>query len=236
VYKPSVGVFTMYPIKMFDTDTFFSDYSYTQTPEVFRYFTTERLIPKNAYDGIRTNSGIGPAYISTDNTTETMSYFKELDLFENWRLYGNFSNSIGDLTLTLQGYDAISNDWIELEKITLRNFYEEDTFIFNTYFPVYFYNASEDPNDPDPVSAPNSGPQYTMVGKRNYDKKTYNLERTIFTKARLVIDSYVTAGTSTDDVFIVTVMTYLLLGAMDSIIRDSRYFHRLNGYERVPFK
>ena len=215
VYRPSVGIFTMYPIKMFDTDTIFSDYSYTQTPEVFRYFTKEKLIPKTAYDDIQANpitGSISTQYKSADSTSETMNYIKELDLFENWRLYGNLSSGPGDLILSLEAFDANSNEWVFLERITLRNFVDDDTFVFNTFFPVYFYNASEVPNDPSAdllISIPNGGPQYTMVGKRNYDKKTFNLERNIFTKARIILEDYVSVTTpvppTITNVFITTI-------------------------------
>lgn len=194
VYKPSVGIFSMFPIKMFDTDTLFSDYSYTPTPEIFRYYTSEKLVSKVAYDIIQ--AGGSNAYTTWDPKSTQYTYQKELDLFENWRLDVNTllpnntgvpGDTIAYVNIKLDGFDANSNTWVDLETIQLREFWVNDQFIFNTYFPVYFYNKDELPND---LVPPNSGPQYTMVGGRNYEKKTYELDRNVFTKARVTILSF----------------------------------------------
>ena len=43
LYRPILGVFSIYPIKEFDFDFIFSDYSYTPIIESFRYFFNETL-------------------------------------------------------------------------------------------------------------------------------------------------------------------------------------------------
>ena len=203
VFRPSVGVFSVFPIKMFDTDTLFSDYSYTPTPEIFRYYTEEKLVSKVAYDSIQgANDAFYAASILWDPKITQYSYQKELDLFENWRLYINTElpdNTVpptppvntGVATIKLEGWDGNTNTWVDLETINLKEFWSHDRFIFNTYFPVYFYNNEEIPNDNQwDLNNINSGTQFTMVGLRNYDKKTYELERNVFTKARITIIAF----------------------------------------------
>lgn len=185
VYRPSIGIFSVFPIKAFDTDTIFSDYSYTPTPEVFRYYTLENLVSENAYTQMRNSTTWLASFLLLDPNAETFTYQKELALFENWRIRIAGTNllTLNVFNIKLEGYDGISNAWFDLETVSLNTFADGDTFLFNTYFPVYFYNKAETPND----AGLNVGPQYTMVGERNYDKKTYNLERNIFTKARITI-------------------------------------------------
>jgi len=186
VYRPSVGIFSVFPIKAFDTDTIFSDYSYTPTPEVFRYYTTEKLVSENSYAQMRNVPAWLVSILALDPNAETFAYQKELALFENWRIkIDSLSMPLAGANIKLEGYDGVSNMWVDLETVSLNRFAIGDTFLFNTYFPVYFYNntAGSEPND----TGSNVGPQYTMVGRRNYDKKTYNLERNVFTKARITI-------------------------------------------------
>jgi hypothetical protein len=43
VYRPTFGIFSILPIKTFDVDTYFSEYSYAPTIELLRYFNREEV-------------------------------------------------------------------------------------------------------------------------------------------------------------------------------------------------
>jgi hypothetical protein len=43
VYRPTFGIFSLLPIKTFDVDTYFSEYSYAPTIELLRYFNREEV-------------------------------------------------------------------------------------------------------------------------------------------------------------------------------------------------
>lgn len=195
VYRPSVGIFSIYPIKMFDTDTIFSDYSYTPTPEIFRYYTEENMVSEVLYNEL-INTPLSPLSSGAktfDPKVTEYKFIKELAIFENWKLIVNVNVGVlSDVDISLEGYDGNTKTWSDLERVVIRNFSNNDSFIFNTYFPVYFYDNTEIPNDD--LTPPNKGPQYTMVGLRNYDKKTFDLEKNIFTKARVKINSITNSG------------------------------------------
>jgi hypothetical protein len=43
VYRPTFGIFSLLPVKTFDVDTYFSEYSYAPTVELLRYFNREEV-------------------------------------------------------------------------------------------------------------------------------------------------------------------------------------------------
>jgi hypothetical protein len=116
VYRPTFGVFSLFPIKEFDFDFLFSEYSYTPTLELFKYFFNEEA---------------------------TNGRYIELELFENFRISqidaaGNPSNSAYDLFV--EALDVETAEWTNVDKISVQPFFANSEFLFNTFYPLYDYD------------------------------------------------------------------------------------------------
>jgi hypothetical protein len=201
VYRPSFGIFSVLPIKSFDVDTYFSDYSYAPTLELFRYYNREELKGDYAPSGVDPNYGLiegelllnmGENYDFTLDTT------------------GITGSGIVGVTFDIEVYDTNTDSWKKVDEIGTNLFANPSavlpsgstadqlnslkTISLNTYYPLYFYDFMEVPNDykassttpgpynaanPEPFVFPsalaqdqaNDGPQYTAVGTRNFVRK-----------------------------------------------------------------
>lgn len=115
VYRPTMGVFSIYPIKTFDFDYFFSDYAYTPTLEAFKYFTEERLNPDEVV---------------------------ELAPFGNYRLTQSSNASFG---LVVSAYDSQQGAWIEIDLLQINTLDASNSILLNTFYPFYDYDPTEYP-------------------------------------------------------------------------------------------
>ena len=157
VYRPTFGIFSIYPIKEFDFDFIFSEYSYTPTLELFKYFFKEEA---------------------------TSGEYIELELFENFKIQhldsANNPTS-GSYELTVEAFDVNANAWTEIDKIRVPvNSLSSGSLLFNTFYPLYDYDMNSITLLPDgyPYLAPSPGQsslvtptQSRAVGNRNYDRR-----------------------------------------------------------------
>jgi hypothetical protein len=144
VFRPTFGIFSIYPIKQFDFDFFLSDYSYTPTIEAFKYFLDETI-----FDG------------------QTV----ELDLFQNYQLV---QSSSSNYELAIEAYEASSGNWYQVEELTITTLDSTNPWILlNTFYPLYDYDVNEYPYNTQtvPPGAFVLGMQYRAAGKRNYDRR-----------------------------------------------------------------
>ena len=133
LYRPKLGVFSIFPIREFDFDFYQSDYAYTPTIEAFRYFFDEKV-----------------------ENGQTL----ELPLFENYKLEqtdGAITSSY-QYNIDLEVFDTLSNAWYKIDTIyptagPVSNTSPE-SIVINTFFPLYDYDASEKPLAP---MAPSTG-------------------------------------------------------------------------------
>jgi hypothetical protein len=150
LYRPILGMFSIFPIKEFDFDFSFSDYSYTPILEAFRYYFNETI-------------KIGSSVI--------------LPSGENYRLTPVDSSGKpmrADLQLTIEGLNPDTKNWDYLETLTLNKdvtvspTYSVEPYIINTYYPFYVYDENEQPQVPgDPASYFIGG-----SGKRNFMRRS----------------------------------------------------------------
>lgn len=220
VYRPSFGIFSVLPIKTFDVDTYFSDYSYAPTLELFRYYNREEL--KGDY--VPTGSGPSPNYGFIDGELIlNMGENYDFSLFAT----GLTGTGVIGVTFDMEVFDSNDDTWKKVDEIGT-NLYVDPTAVLpvgslpeqldslrtislNTYYPLYFYDFMEVPNDykttsttpgpynaanPEPTPFPalaaedqaNDGPQYTAVGTRNFVRKKLYTDSTTegrFTKAKI---------------------------------------------------
>lgn len=149
IYRPSVGIFSIFPIKTFDFDTYYSDYSYTPILEALRYYSNEKL-KENEYLTLSSNENYKiTVYDNLDtiilpSNTETVNY-----------------------TLEIEGFNNEYKTWDYLDTITYYGELKDHTLIINTYYPFYVYDTEEIPSnwtykiDEFPEG----------IGKRNFMKK-----------------------------------------------------------------
>jgi hypothetical protein len=158
VYRPILGIFSVFPIKEFDFDFVFSDYSYTPTIETFPYFYDER--------------------VDVGGTVE-------VPLFENFivELFDATGvpipqNANADHLVEIEAYNPVNNTWYQIETIEMR--YNglagnDAKYIMNTFYPLYDYDENEFPflavNDT--LTPPNYTFRYQFrgVGKRNFTRR-----------------------------------------------------------------
>jgi len=145
IYRPVVGVFSIFPIKDFDFDFYFSDYSYTPILEALRYYFNEEI-------------------------RENESMLLPVD--ENYKLSlvdiaGN--PLLASATITINGLNPVTKEFEFLENVT---FYgslgtDENSIIINTYYPYYVYDVFDQPQKWD------DSPNITAngLGERNYMKR-----------------------------------------------------------------
>jgi len=152
VYRPTFGIFSIFPIKEFDFDFLFSEYSYTPTLEILKYFFSEEAL---------------------DNE------YIELDLFNNYKVEqfnGAGSADTSSFDLDVEAYDVETDIWTMVE--SLQNVSGSSEFLFNTFYPLYDYDMVSGQPDgypylaPDPTNANTSlEVQSRAAGFRNFDRR-----------------------------------------------------------------
>jgi hypothetical protein len=151
IYRPAVGIFSLFPIKQFDFDFYFSEYSYAPILEAFRYYFNEEIANVN-------DSLILP--IDENYNIEVLN--KETNLIPT-----DFS-----ISLKIDGLNPITKEWDYLETINFAGPHsgEEDRsqLVLNTYYPFYAYDVNE--NAYTPADRDND---YSIngAGLRNYTKR-----------------------------------------------------------------
>ncbi len=151
IYRPAVGIFSLFPIKQFDFDFYFSEYSYAPILEAFRYYFNEEIVNVN-------DSLILP--IDENYNIEVLN--KETNLIPT-----DFS-----ISLKIDGLNPITKEWDYLETINFTGPHsgEEDRsqLVLNTYYPFYAYDVNE--NAYTPADRDND---YSIngAGLRNYTKR-----------------------------------------------------------------
>jgi len=181
LYRPALGVFSIFPIKEFDVDFIFSDYSYTPIIESFRYFFNETVT-------------IGQTLVLPvkENWVVTCSDAGRYDiLFET---FNPLTNSWDSLTTIEAGYDGTS--------IMLNTYYP-----FYVYDEFESPIDDEDYNNANYYHETPIGKKYSIEGSglRNYMSKiiTYRDEFGNLTEQEPVsfrISFSIPINTSDDDV------------------------------------
>lgn len=100
----NIGVFTFFDSKEFNFDFWSSDYSYTPTPETYKYFQ----IKPNVEDSIETNI---PYFVKKGQISYGGSIYNEGNLFYGATGYTSFS--ISDPSLNLSSSSAVLNTLID---------------------------------------------------------------------------------------------------------------------------
>lgn len=150
MYRPTLGLFSMFPIKEFDFDFFLSDYSYSPILETFRYFLNESI-------------GINE--------------YLELPSDENYVLIPQIIDpsdpagikkisAAGSYQFDFEGYNEITNSWNILSTVSVTSTSTENGFIINTYTPFYHYDSFEHPQKYDD----GSGYLIRGSGYRNFER------------------------------------------------------------------
>ncbi len=152
IYRPSVGVFSIYPLKNFDFDFYFSDYSYTPVLEALRYYFNER---------VKINE---PLILPVDENYRLIPYTENDEIFT-----GNLA-----YTLDIEGYNNIQKTWDKIETIGYNGFQsgsKQNNLLINTYYPFYVYDENENP-----VIWDSSDTTFTEgMGLRNYMKRSISI-------------------------------------------------------------
>jgi len=118
IYRPVLGIFSLYPIKEFDFDFILSDYAYTPTIETFPYFLKETL----------------------QNNEEL-----ELSVNENYKLSQNSPTSF-ELKVSVKTPNT--DNWYIFDTLTFDVGFigsPELQVLLNTYYPFYRYDETEYP-------------------------------------------------------------------------------------------
>ena len=150
IYRPVVGIFSIFPIKEFDFDFYFSDYSYTPVLEALRYYFNEEI-------------------------TEGESMILPVD--ENYKLSLVNSANIPVNTpasIVIEGFNSNTKQWNYLETLDFNG--NENSLIVNTYYPFYVYDVFEQPqkwNDLSGLTDATNG-----LGQRNYMKRIISTRNT----------------------------------------------------------
>jgi hypothetical protein len=153
MFRPTLGLLSVFPIKRFDFDFFFSDYSYSPILELFRYFFDEEV---------------------------SVGDYLELPSDENYILYPqaqdpatlqNYHTS-GTYELILEGFDSSVSSWTQLAELSVDTGSSEEGFMINTYTPFYRYDRYEHPQKYD-------DPLLTRgVGYRNFERSLITKKKT----------------------------------------------------------
>ena len=151
IFRPSLGIFSLYPIKEFDFDFILSDYSYTPTIEAFPYFFNQVL-----------NSG--------DEL--------ELDINENYKF--TLNSSTDNFNIVVSVYNQENGQWYEIDTLSFNGSMVDSSkdieVLFNTYYPLYKYVESEYPylsvnGTYNYYVSPTSNYQFRGAGKRNFQRQ-----------------------------------------------------------------
>jgi hypothetical protein len=156
IYRPIVGIFSIFPIKEFDFDFYFSDYSYTPVLEALRYFFNEKMAVDESL------------ILSSD---------------ENYRLTPINEKGItvpASFVINVEGLNPVTKNWEYLDTITAETLASNpEALIINTYYPFYVYDVNEHPRiwsdaiSPDPLAIYREG-----AGLRNYMTRRISVKQT----------------------------------------------------------
>jgi len=145
IYRPIIGIFSIFPLKDFDFDFYFSDYSYTPILEALRYYFNEEI-------------SVGQSMLLPSDENYKLSLVNDSNL-----------PLIADVSLKIEGLNPNTKQWNYLETITSSGSQgiEENAIILNTYYPYYVYDIFEQPQKWD------DGTTITAngLGQRNYMKR-----------------------------------------------------------------
>ncbi len=150
MYRPTFGMFSMFPIKEFDFDFFLSDYSYSPVLETFRYFFNE-TIQQGEYLELPSDENfvvVPQIDDPADNTGETKL---------SWT---------GSYQFNLEGYNDQAQSWNTLSEALVTSTSSTAGFVINTYTPFYRYDEYEHPQRYDDES-------YYLIrgtGYRNFER------------------------------------------------------------------
>ena len=145
VFRPTLGIFSIYPIKEFDFDFIFSDYSYTPTLEVLPYFWKESA-KENEYI--------------------------DLPMYENFIVKQTLDGVMysDPYRLTFDVYNENSGSWVRVENIRIDSDAKGE-IIINTFYPFYEYDVDEMPIYQPYSAGELNYSQFMGSGKRNFDKR-----------------------------------------------------------------
>ena len=146
IYRPIVGIFSIFPIKEFDVDFIFSDYSYTPILEALRYYFNETI---STGDSVVVAGG------------------------ENYKLTpldANGTPVYANATISIDALNPDTKTWDNLDTLIFTPDGLQSTdpaYVINTYYPFYVYDVNEQPQVPGDL------PTYFIggSGKRNYMKR-----------------------------------------------------------------
>jgi hypothetical protein len=183
IYRPAVGIFSLFPIKQFDFDFYFSEYSYTPILEAFRYYFNEEIVKVND------------------------SLILPIDENYNIEVLNKEDNSIPSvefqISLQIDGLNPITKEWDYLETIifssdTKDNQDDRNQLVLNTYYPFYAYDVYENAYTPADLDA-----NYNIngAGLRNYTKRvisTLNADGTLTETKPLMYRLVLNYATSID--------------------------------------
>ena len=124
MYRPTFGVFSIFPIKTFDFDFFFSEYSYSPVLELQRYFFNQTIEVSGTLElPIDENYKITPQIVTATGTV----------------------NATGSYRFLFEGYDSAKKTWDLLSDSVVSSPTATNGFIINTYTPFYRYDEKEHP-------------------------------------------------------------------------------------------
>ena len=150
MYRPTLGIFSIYPVKEFDFNFFFSEYAYSPVLETFRYFFNE-TIENGQYVDLPADENfvLVPQIIDPSDPQEIRKI-----------------SATGTFGFTLEGYNETTLNWDEIDTVSSVTVNTTDGLLINTYTPFYRYDAEEHPRR-------YSDPSYYLVqgsGMRNYER------------------------------------------------------------------
>ena len=129
IYRPIVGIFSIFPIKEFDVDFYFSDYSYTPILEALRYYFNETV-----------NKDSSIVLPSDENYKIT-----PIDTAGN-EIYSAVTIKIEALNPDTNTWDAIEEIGLNTESLPRTS--KIKSYVINTYYPFYVYDELEQPQVP----------------------------------------------------------------------------------------
>lgn len=145
IYRPILGIFSIFPIKEFDFDFYFSDYSYTPILEALRYYFNETI-------------EVNDELVLPSNENYLLRFIDD---------QGNSINT--DAEFEVYGLNPNTKNWDKIEEITYNGGVTGATteLVINTYYPFYVYDEKEHPRNWE--DSPSYFPEGS--GSRNYMRR-----------------------------------------------------------------
>jgi len=170
VYRPKFGILSLLPLKTFDVDTYFSDYSYTPTIELFRYYNREEVT--GVYDPTtlsaniegELNLNVGENYdIVLEITPPSLPNVDQFDLSFDLEFYDSTDKTWKKTDNIVSRFAVSPSDWSTSVGVpgppSAESISSMRTLQINTQYPPYFYDFMEVPNDYlDSTLTANKGP------------------------------------------------------------------------------